>query len=70
MLLIALPPCALFGFPTSCKWCRIFGEELVVYSRYFLVPKWSLPVRSRNQGSERDGGRNQFQGQETEMTII
>jgi hypothetical protein len=63
LLLITLPPFTLFGFPASCKWCRIFGEESVIYSRYFLVPGWNLvkgqPGRELN---ERELNEREFDG--------
>ncbi|RIA98044.1 hypothetical protein C1645_813264 [Glomus cerebriforme] len=37
---ISFPPFTLFGFPASCRWCRLFGKVSVNSSRYYLVPGW------------------------------
>jgi hypothetical protein len=46
LLIIALPPFTLFGFPISCKFSRILGETYVDNTRYYLVPEWEIEVNN------------------------
>ena len=66
MLLMIFPPFVLFGLPLCWKLFRMFGEDSVAHSRYFLVPGWS-PARSQ---SEEYDEKSQTQGQKFGVKII
>jgi len=57
MLLMISPPFSLFGLPLCWKWFRMFGEESVDYSRYFLIPGWN-PAIKKNEESKEIQGQN------------